>query len=118
MSPEAKVDIIFGIIEVFIGLATIAVGFASWLQARENRVHDPPAAMGSVVYRMNKVAEQKDSMSTRSERDIQPGLMYSEIDRPVDHEEMKRHPNAKGTRHHESDVQKPGIRESGAVARL
>ncbi len=78
MSPEAKVDIVFGVIEVFIGLATIAVGFASWLQARENRVHAPPAVAGPVVYRVGDVPAQKDGMSTRSGHDSQLGLTYSD----------------------------------------
>ncbi|KAI9789281.1 MAG: hypothetical protein M1835_001763 [Candelina submexicana] len=54
MSPDTKVNIVFGIIEALSGLATIAVGFASYLQARENRRRAPLAAMDATGSRMNK----------------------------------------------------------------
>ncbi|KAI9718112.1 MAG: hypothetical protein M1812_004370 [Candelaria pacifica] len=67
MSPENKVDVFFGIIEVLIGLVTIAVGFASYLQTRENRRRVPPAVAGPVLPRTEKVPAHNSSHAVRGE---------------------------------------------------
>ncbi|KAI9698785.1 MAG: hypothetical protein M1836_003895 [Candelina mexicana] len=85
MSPETKVNIAFGIIEALIGLATIAVGFASYLQARENRRRVPLAAMDATGPRMNKALAHKDTRTGVDKR-------------------MRKPHNAQDTRHHESGV--------------